>query len=100
MHTYYTYILTNKNKTVLYIGFTNNLAARLHQHLQGLSKSSFTAKYNCHYLVYFETFQDPQQGINREKELKGWKREKKMALINSQNPDWRFLNDDILGTNE
>ena len=71
---------------------TNNLIERLYWHR---NPEAFTAKYKCFYLLYFEHFQDVKQAINREKELKGWRREKKELLINSINPDWNFLNDKI-----
>lgn len=92
-HNYYTYILTNKNKTVLYIGVTNNLKNRIEYHK--LAKQSFTSKYKCFYLIYFEHFSEINQAIEREKQLKGWKRIKKEQLINSSNPEWRFLNDEV-----
>src|SRR5690606_9441334 len=95
-HNYYVYILTNKMKTVLYIGVTNELKERLYWHKNPEANSkSFTAKYKCFYLIYFEHFQDIGQAIIREKELKGWRREKKEILINSFNPYWKFLNDEI-----
>lgn len=91
-HTYYVYILTNKAKTVLYIGVTNNLKIRLQQHTEGLNPKSFTSKYNVVFLLYFEKFTWVQLAIAREKELKGWKRDKKIELIKSINPDLEFLN--------
>ena len=91
-HTYYVYILTNKTKTVLYIGVTNNLKVRLQQHLENLNPTSFTSKYNVHFLLYYEKFTWIQLAIAREKELKGWKRDKKLELIKSINPDFNFLN--------
>jgi putative endonuclease len=91
-HTYYVYIITNKAKTVLYIGVTNNLRLRLQQHNERLNLKSFTAKYNIHYLLYFEKFTWIQQAIAREKELKGWKRDRKIELIKSMNPELDFLN--------
>ena len=95
-HNYYTYILTNKSKTVLYIGVTNNLKLRLEYHkIPNESKNNFTTKYKCFYLIYYEHFQDINIAICREKELKGWRREKKEMLINSINPDWDFLNDSV-----
>ncbi|WP_034886215.1 GIY-YIG nuclease family protein [Gillisia sp. JM1] len=95
-HNYYTYILTNKNKTVLYIGVTNNLRIRLEYHRNpNEPKNNFTTKYKCFYLIYYEHFQDINIAIGREKELKGWSREKKEILINSTNPNWEFLNDRI-----
>ena len=91
-HTYYTYILTNKAKTVLYIGVTNNLKIRLKQHEESLNPNSFTAKYNVHFLIYYEKYTWIQIAIAREKELKGWKRDKKIELIKGLNPDLNFLN--------
>ena len=96
-HNYYVYILTNKTKTVLYTGVTNNLVERLHFHQnpEGTSKS-FTARYKCFYLIYFEHYLDINTAIGREKEIKGWSRAKKDNLINSFNPGRKFLNDEIL----
>ena len=92
-HTYYVYILTNKAKTVLYTGVTNNLKIRLQQHIEALNPSSFTAKYNVHFLLYFEKFTWIQLAIAKEKEIKGWKKDKKITLIKSINPESNFLND-------
>ena len=92
-HTYYVYILTNKAKTVLYTGVTNNLKIRLQQHNDALNPNSFTAKYNVHYLLYFEKFTWIQIAIAKEKEIKGWKKDKKITLIKTINPDLNFLND-------
>jgi putative endonuclease len=91
-HKYYVYILTNKAKTVLYTGVTNNLKIRLKQHKESLNPKSFTAKYNVHCLVYFEKFTWIQIAIAKEKEIKGWKRDKKITLIKTINPDFNFLN--------
>jgi putative endonuclease len=93
-HNYYTYILTNKSKTVLYIGVTNNLIDRLGFH-KSSSSNSFTAKYKCFYLIYYEHYFDINIAIKREKQLKGWKREKKEELILEFNPDWNFLNEEV-----
>lgn len=95
-HNYHVYILTNKNKTVLYTGVTNDLKVRVHQHKNPKPHSkSFTARYNCYYLVYYEWFQYINKAIAREKQIKGWSRKKKEELITAFNPQWRFLNDDI-----
>lgn len=94
-HNYYVYITTNKNKTVLYIGVTNDLKARMHQHEQNakpFTHQSFAGKYNAYFLLYYEHFEWIEQAIAREKELKGWRRSKKEALINQTNPAWNFLN--------
>jgi putative endonuclease len=73
-HTYYVYILTNKAKTVLYTGVTNNLKIRLQQHKDSLNPNSFTAKYNVHFLLYFEKFTWKQMAIAKEKKLKDGKK--------------------------
>lgn len=93
---YYVYILTNKNKTVLYTGVTNNLVIRLKQHIDKLNPGSFTSRYQCFYLVHFEKYKYINNAIAREKEIKGWTRAKKNALITDHNKNWTFLNDDIL----
>lgn len=97
-HNYFVYLLTNKNRTVLYIGVTNDLKERLYYHRNPVSvpgKIPFTTKYNCYFLVYYERFEDVQAAIDREKQIKNWNREKKDKLITNFNPDWKFLNDDI-----
>ena len=81
---YYTYILTNKNDTVLYIGVTNDLERRVAEHRSG-KIPGFTQKYNCHKLVYFEEYSDIVQAIGREKQLKKWSRAKKEQLIDTKN---------------
>ncbi|WP_439490588.1 GIY-YIG nuclease family protein [Algoriphagus sp.] len=88
----FVYILTNKTKTTLYIGVTNDLNRRLYEHQYGMGKpNSFTIRYNCFYLVYYEEYASPKEAISREKELKKWRREKKNKLIESTNPNWDFL---------
>ena len=94
-HNYFVYILTNKAKTVLYTGLTNDLVIRLIQHKEGGQNSAFTKRYNCHYLIYFERFQYVDHANEREKEIKGWTRAKKNALIALENKDWRFLNEEV-----
>jgi putative endonuclease len=93
-HTYYIYIITNKAKTVLYTGVTNHLKTRLEQHKDNIvvAKSTFASKYNVHLLLYYEKFTWIQEAIAREKEIKGWRREKKLDLIKTINPDLNFLN--------
>ncbi|MCR4032273.1 MULTISPECIES: GIY-YIG nuclease family protein [Flavobacterium] len=92
-HTYFIYILTNKAKSVFYIGVTNNLKKRLLEHKENilLDKNTFASKYNVEFLVYYEKFTWIQEAIAREKELKGWRREKKITLIKTMNPDLEFL---------
>lgn len=87
----YVYIMTNKNKTTLYIGVTNNLCRRIYEHKNHLIKNTFTAKYNLEYCIYFEEFQYFDIAIQREKELKKWNRQKKEALINKKNPEWKEI---------
>lgn len=94
-HNYFVYILTNYIKTVLYVGVTNDLEVRIAQHVEGNSINSFTHKYKCYYLVYYERFQYINDAIDREKEIKGWSRAKKNALIELDNKNWKFLNDEI-----
>ena len=93
-HNYFVYIMTNKSKTVLYIGVSGDLQNRIYEHENGLT-GGFTKKYNCHYLIYYEHFQSIDDAILREKELKKWRREKKEDLINHFNAEWRFLNKDV-----
>ncbi|RYY94722.1 MAG: GIY-YIG nuclease family protein [Chitinophagaceae bacterium] len=89
---YYVYIVTNVHKTVLYTGVTNNLQARLLEHYNA-HPGTFTGAYRAHYLLYYEADRYVLNAIAREKEIKGWTRRKKCALINTLNPEWRFLND-------
>lgn len=93
-HTYYIYIITNKSKTVFYTGVTNNLRIRLSQHKEKITSNSknFTSKYNVEFLLYYEKFTWIQEAIIREKEIKGWTRDKKLELIKTINPDLDFLN--------
>ena len=89
-HDYYVYILTNEHGNVMYIGVTNNLSRRLYEHRKGLA-DGFTKKYNTHKLVYYETTTDINSAIAREKQLKGWSRSKKNALVESINPEWKEI---------
>ena len=84
--TYFVYILTNQSRT-LYVGMTNNLARRVAQH-KGGEVPGFTKRYRIKRLVYFEQFHNVRDAIAREKEIKGWRRAKKTALIESLNPRW------------
>ncbi|MBN2031038.1 GIY-YIG nuclease family protein [bacterium] len=87
---YYVYILTNKKNRVLYIGVTNNLPRRIWEHKQKLVKG-FTHKYNCTKLIYFEETESVYSAIEREKQLKNWRREWKIDLISEMNPNWEDL---------
>ncbi len=85
------YILTNQNHTVLYIGVTSNMVNRIHQHKTGTFQNSFTNKYNVSLLVYFEEFDQIEDAIHREKQLKAGSRQRKIKLINTFNPEWNEL---------
>ena len=89
-NTYYVYIMSNTNDTTLYIGVTNDIERRVKEHRSG-QIPGFTQKYNCQKLVYYETYSDIDQAIEREKKLKKWRREKKDWLINTMNPDLKDL---------
>lgn len=95
-HQYFVYITTNPNRTVLYIGVTNDLQTRLRQHFENSGNpKSFAGKYYCYNLIYWERFNHIDHAIEREKELKRWRREKKEKLITSFNPKWMFLNNEV-----
>lgn len=85
------YILTNKNKRVLYIGVTSDLKGRIQKHKTKFYKKSFTARYNYDVLVYFEPYESINEAILREKQLKAGNRAKKEAIINKDNPEWDDL---------
>ena len=93
-HTYYIFIITNKPKTVLYTGVSNYLKIRLQQNQENIDskKATFASKYNVHFLLYYEKYSWIQEAIAREKEIKGWRREKKVALTKTINPHLDFLN--------
>ena len=84
---YYVYILTNKHNTVLYTGITNDLKRRVYEHKEKLV-DGFTKKYNITKLVYYEVFEDPENAILREKQIKAGSRQKKIDLINNINREW------------
>ena len=86
---YYVYIMTSRNRT-LYIGVTNDLTRRVYEHKQKLT-AAFTRKYNVSSLAFYETTSDIEAAIAREKQIKGWRRSKKIALIESTNPGWNDL---------
>ena len=93
---YYVYILTNWNNKVIYTGITNNLERRLLEHKNGIV-DGFTKKYNVHKLVWFDYTTDVLSAIEKEKQIKGWTRAKKNALVEENNPTWRDLSDDWYG---
>ncbi len=88
--TYYVYIATNDGHYILYTGVTNNIHRRIFEHKQGIG-SKFTEKYGINKLVYVEKYQDINEAIGREKQIKAGSRDKKVALINSLNPYWKDL---------
>ncbi len=91
----YTYILTNKNHTVLYTGVTSNLPQRMEQHRTGKYKNSFSHRYNVTILVYFEETSSIVDAIAREKQIKAGSRQKKIDLINSINAEWKDLSEGL-----
>jgi putative endonuclease len=93
MKDYYVYILTNEHNTVLYIGVTNNLQRRVYEHKLEINEG-FTKDYQVHKLIYFENCHNIHDAIAREKQLKGWTRKKKEALIATMNPEWKALESD------
>lgn len=88
-HAYWTYIVTSRTGT-LYIGMTNSIERRMWEHKSGRFEG-FASKYHCDRLVYYEGFDDVRNAIDREKQLKGWRRSKKIDLIASCNPRWEDL---------
>ena len=92
---YAIYITSNKNNTVLYTGVTNNLSRRIYEHKNKLI-SGFTAKYNVDKLVHFEVFDDINEAIKREKQIKGGSRQKKISLVMKGNPEFRDLYKEII----
>ena len=91
---YYVYILASKRNGTLYIGVTSNLADRVYKHKQGIY-DGFTKKYKVNKLVYYEVYNDVRDAINREKQLKNWRRKWKIELIEQKNTTWRDLSDDL-----
>jgi len=92
--TYYVYLLTNWNNKVIYVGITNDLERRIYEHKEKFVKG-FTEKYNVNKLVYYEQTPDINAALNREKEIKKWRREKKNRLVVNTNPLWRDLSEDF-----
>jgi putative endonuclease len=94
MKTYYVYILTNWNNHVLYTGITNDLPRRLQEHRSG-EGSAFTSLYHLTKLVFFESTNSVRAAIAREKQIKGWTRDKKNKLIEVDNPEWNDLGEEF-----
>jgi putative endonuclease len=88
--TFYVYLITNRSRVVLYTGITNSLVRRVWEH-QNKTVEGFSKKYKVDRLVYFECFAGPRDAISREKEIKGWRRSKKNALVETLNPKWADL---------
>jgi len=95
METWHVYILASQVNGTIYIGITNDLARRVEEHHSG-NEHSFTGKYHVHTLVYYESFDDPETAIRREKNMKAWKRLWKLRLINGVNPEWKDLSKELL----
>jgi len=90
MKVFFVYMMTNRSRVVLYTDITNSLVRRVWEHQNGEIKG-FTKKYKVNRLVYYENFDDPRDAISREKEIKGWRRSKKNALVETLNPRWADL---------
>lgn len=93
---YYVYILSNKMNTTIYTGVTRDLVRRVYEHRHEQQPQSFTAKYHVHKLVYYEETSNVESAIAREKQIKGWNRKRKNALIAEANPQWEDLYETIL----
>lgn len=91
---YFVYVLSSGRNGTLYVGFTGDLAGRVQQHREGMV-SGFTSRYAVTRLVWYERHDDPEAGIAREKRIKRWRRDWKLALIEADNPQWRDLFDDL-----
>jgi putative endonuclease len=94
MADYFVYIVTNKPRGTLYVGMTSDLVRRAHEHREGIIPG-FTKRYGLKQLVYFERYDAPATAIQREKSIKHWSRTWKLDLVNSSNPQWRDLYNDI-----
>lgn len=93
---YYVYMMASNNRQALYIGVTNNLIRRVKEHQNG-KIDGFTKMYHCVNLVYYDSTNDVSGAIDAEKRYKKWRREKKNALVESMNPEWHDLSNDIIG---
>ncbi len=92
---YYVYIMTNRSGT-LYTGVTGDLVRRVYEHKNKLVKG-FTRKYNIQFLIYYESTSNVYAALEREKQIKGWTRAKKIALIDAMNPEWKDLSEEWFG---
>ena len=90
MKSYYVYIASNKNNTVLYTGVTNDIIRRMEEHRSG-AKEGFTKKYRVQKLLFYEIFHHPEEAIAAEKRIKGWLRKRKIELIKTRNPEFKDL---------
>lgn len=97
MKTYYVYLLANERLTVFYTGVTNDILRRTLEHKTKFNRRSFTAQFNCDRLMYYEKFDDINEVIHREKQLKKYARQWKIELIEKMNPEWKDLWDEIRG---
>lgn len=96
-YSFHVYILTNTSKNVLYTGFTNDLEQRLTEHyLNKGNHKTFAGRYYCYHLLFYEHYQYVNDALAREKEIKGWRRDKKLELIKSFNPEFLFLNKEVM----
>lgn len=95
MKTYFVYIMASKKNGTLYIGVTGDLARRVWQHKNNVHEG-FTQKYGVHRLVWYEVHREVTEAIQREKQMKKWRRQWKINLIEQENPDWKDLSDDLL----
>ncbi len=95
MNSCYVYILASKRNGTLYVGFTSDLTQRIYAHKNDFVEG-FTKKYSVHKLVYFEVWDDCEGALQREKQIKEWKRRWKIELIEKENPDWKDLYEQIL----
>tara|TARA_B100000315_G_scaffold260882_1_gene326779 strand:- start:2285 stop:2590 length:306 start_codon:yes stop_codon:yes gene_type:complete len=93
---YYVYIMTNKRNTVLYTGITNEIGRRIHEHKSGSNPKSFTSRYSINKIVYIESYDSVEDVIMREKQIKKGPRKRKIQLIESINPKWEDLSNEIL----
>ena len=92
---YYVYFMANESNSTIYVGVTNNLLRRVYEHKNSLDKHSFTSRYKTYKLVYYEYTGDVKTAIEREKQIKGWNRQKKNKIISAKNPHWKDLYEEI-----